>query len=645
MTYHDFSLWRSNPVADEPELSVVIPAYNEAQRIVPTIGAVAAHLAGQGISFEIIVSDDGSTDDTVERVRRLDLRNVRVLDPGCNRGKGAAVRAGMRVARGRYVLFTDADLSTPIEEVDDMLVFARAGSPVVVGSRAAGGATELDRSALRSLLSAVLRTLARVVLRLPVADTQCGFKLFRADVARELFATQTIDGFSFDLEVLWLAQRAGHSIVERPVTWYDAPGSKVAPLRTTLGFLRDLVGIRLRHLRRSRTRTAGLRVGLVTALPPSRTTLNEYGHHLLQALQAKPQVDEVVVFCENNHPAECGRTQGQVLVPTWTFDSFTTPLRVLLAVRRQHVDVVFLNLHFTSFGGRRVPAALGLCTPALLRLFGIRTVVILHNLVDTVDLESAGFGSNRLVNRALTTVGRLLTRIVLLAHRVGTTMPTYVEILRDRYGATNVYLAPHGTFEVVADVDSRPADGRRRVLTFGKFGTYKRLEALLAAYRQLVARPGFDDVELVVAGSDSPNAAGYIEAMEQSAADLSGVRFTGYVAEDDIPDLFRSASVVVFPYTSTTGSSGPLHQAGTYARAAAVPRVGDFMDLIEEEGFVGEPFDPDDPDSIADALASVVGDDDRRDRLGTQNHAAASGLPLADIVDWHLLQVEELVAA
>ena len=644
MSYSDYCTWRTDPVPIRPQLSVVIPAYNEARRIVPTVGAIAAHLAGQSVAFEIVVSDDGSTDDTVRRLRDLDLRNLRVLAPGRNRGKGAAVRAGVQAARGDFVLFTDADLSTPIEELDNMFVYARAGTPVVIGSRAAGGAAEHDRSTLRSLLSAVLRTLARIVLRLPVADTQCGFKLFRADVARELFGQQTIDGFSFDLEVLWLARRAGYRIVERPVTWFDAPGSKVRPLRTTLAFLRDLVGIRLRHLGRPRRPARGLRVGLVTALPPSRTTLNEYGHHLRVALGDKPQVEETIVFCERDHPTD-PTVAGETVVPTWRFDALTTPLRVLRAVRRHRPDVVLFNLHFTSFGGRRVPAALGLCTPALLRLCGVRTVVILHNLVDTVDLESAGFGSNRIVNSVLTAVGRMLTRVVLLANRVGTTMPTYVEILRERYGATNVYLAPHGAFEVVDDADSRPSDGRRRILTFGKFGTYKRLEALLAAYRQLVARPGFGDVELVIAGSDSPNAQGYVDAIRSSAADLPGVRFTGYVAEGDIPDLFRSASVVAFPYTSTTGSSGPLHQAGTYARAAVVPRVGDFLDLIAEEGFVGEPFDPDDPGTIAEALAAVLGDEDRRDRIGRQNHAAASGLPLVDIVDWHLLQAEELVAA
>ncbi|NNF89277.1 MAG: glycosyltransferase, partial [Acidimicrobiia bacterium] len=225
-----------------------------------------------------------------------------------------------------------------------------------------------------------------------------------------------------------------------------------------------------------------------------------------------------------------------------------------------------------------------------------------------------------------------------------TTMPTYVDILQDRYGATNVYLGPHGVFDELPFTSAAPVDSRRRIITFGKFGTYKRIEGLIAAYRQLLAR-GYDDVELVIAGSDSPNSAGYLDGVRSSVSDLPAVSFTGYVAEEDVPALFESASVVAFPYTSTTGSSGPLHQAGTFGRAAVVPELGDFLDLVGEEGFTGVPFDPSDDESLADALAAVLDSDELRDRLGRTNHAAATGLPLADIVEWHVRHIDELIAA
>ncbi len=639
-----FTQWRFQPTASNPDLTVVIPAYNEATRIIPTIAAVGSYLAGQGRSFEIIVSDDGSTDNTVATLQDLNLRNLRILAPGVNRGKGAAVRAGVHAARGKLILFTDADMSTPIEEIEPMLA-EMATSPIVIASRAAEGSMEQNRSGLRQLLSNVLRTLARIILGLKFADTQCGFKLFRADVAKELFAAQLIDGFSFDLELLWLAQRKGYGVSEVGVTWYDAPGSKVAPLRTSVGFLASLVGIRLRHkLHRGGPRpTSGLRIALVSALPPSRTTLNEYGHHLAKHLGENEAVQSLTVWSETSLPAETAAANPSVICePVWEFNNVLNPLRVLAAARKSRPDIVMFNLHFTSFGNARIPAAVGLLTPALLRLFGFRTNVLLHNLMDTVDLDEAGFKTSRVAKPIIMAIGRLLTRVVLLADTVGTTIPKYVEILQERYSATNVYLAPHGTFEASDVCETDSIDGKRRILAFGKFGTYKRVEGLLEAHAELIKTDEFSDVELVIAGSNNPNAPDYLEELEAQLEDDSQVRFWGYVEEEDIPNLFTSASVVAFPYTATTGSSGPLHQAGAYGRAAIVPRIGDFVDLIEEEGFAGEIFDPASVDSLATALMNVLGNDARREELGQANHAAATCLPLADVVQWHVLQFENM---
>ena len=232
MTYTNFSSWKTAPVDDTPELSVVIPAFNEAQRIVPTIAAIAAHLSRSVDSFEIIVSDDGSTDGTIAVVRLLGLRNVRVLDPGVNRGKGAAVAAGVLASTGRYILVSDADLSTPIDHVDDMVEIARGGVPVVIGSRGLDDATEANKSLVRRSCSQTLRWLTTKVLGTTICDTQCGFKLFERSVAQEIFTALESTDFSFDIEALWLANEFGHEVVEVPVSWFDAPGSTVCPYRT-----------------------------------------------------------------------------------------------------------------------------------------------------------------------------------------------------------------------------------------------------------------------------------------------------------------------------------------------------------------------------------------------------------------------------
>src|SRR5690606_22297946 len=141
-------------------------------------------------------------------------------------------------------------------------------------------------------------------------------------------------------------------------------------------------------------------------------------------------------------------------------------------------------------------------------------------------------------------------------------------------------------------------------MPFGKFGTYKRVELMLDALR-LLEGEGYTGVEMVVAGSDSPIARGYLDQMKQTCADLPNVRFTGYVAEEDVPGIFQAATVVVFPYTSTTGSSGVLHQAGSYGRAVVLPKIGDFAEVITEEGYDGEFFNPTDAQTLAGAIARI----------------------------------------
>ncbi len=249
MSYEHFHRWRTQPVEGTPDLTVVIPAYNEAERIVPTIGAVAAHVSLHHPRWELVVADDGSTDVTVSRVEALGLVNARVSSIGRNLGKGGAVRRGMLEARGRRVLFADADQSTPIEELGRMMAALDAGADVAIGSRAAAGGSEANRSALRQFVSNSGRSLIRRALHLDLADTQCGFKLFRREAAEQVFRRQTIEGFSFDLEVLYIANLLGLRIAEVPVSWVDAPGSKVETAKEVRRFLADLVAIRDRAAR------------------------------------------------------------------------------------------------------------------------------------------------------------------------------------------------------------------------------------------------------------------------------------------------------------------------------------------------------------------------------------------------------------
>jgi dolichyl-phosphate beta-glucosyltransferase len=243
--YQAYKQWAREPLAHKPIVSVVIPAYNEAERILPTVGAISAYMSGRLEPWELIVADDGSTDDTVDLLEGLHLANMCVLKASMNGGKGKAVRRGVMAAKGDYVLFADADQSTPIEQFDALLEPIRAEKyDIVIGSRAHLEAAETKKTVLRQTLSQGLNVLVRTVGQIQIRDTQCGFKIFTIEAARDLFGRQLMDGFSFDLELLFLANKCGYRTLEQPVMWIDAPGSKVDATKVSLQFIRDLAKIR-----------------------------------------------------------------------------------------------------------------------------------------------------------------------------------------------------------------------------------------------------------------------------------------------------------------------------------------------------------------------------------------------------------------
>ena len=250
MAYENYEKWKTIPIEGDPYLSIIIPTYNEAVRIVPTIGAIASRVSDLSLPWELIIADDGSTDETMTLVKALDFANVRPLPAEKNEGKGSAVKRGMLAAGGQYLLFADADNSTPIEEITKLLHKLECeGYDVAVGSRALAGAEEANRSLMRRVLSGGLRWLVQNIFRIGVKDTQCGFKMYTRAAAHRLHTTQTLKGFSFDLEILYLAVKFGYRIAEVPVAWVDAPGSKVDTRKEAQRFLRDLLKIKLNDLR------------------------------------------------------------------------------------------------------------------------------------------------------------------------------------------------------------------------------------------------------------------------------------------------------------------------------------------------------------------------------------------------------------
>jgi dolichyl-phosphate beta-glucosyltransferase len=228
------------------DLTLVVPAYNEAARIESTLAKILDFAAPRFDALEVLVVDDGSRDGTAELVRRRFGERVRVIQRAVRGGKGAAVRTGVLAARHGWILFCDADLSIPIGELEKLLPFTER-TPIVIGSKRAPG-NDIEYPALRRALGGLGQVLIGLFVVRGFHDTQCGFKLFRADVAKELFAAQRIDGFGFDFEVLFLARRLGHGVSEVPVRCEHQLGSTVR-IGSYLGVLGEVASVLWNRIR------------------------------------------------------------------------------------------------------------------------------------------------------------------------------------------------------------------------------------------------------------------------------------------------------------------------------------------------------------------------------------------------------------
>ncbi|HEY0076646.1 MAG TPA: dolichyl-phosphate beta-glucosyltransferase [Abditibacteriaceae bacterium] len=254
----DLQIHVTPPLPTQPYLSLIIPAYNEEARLPATLTRVAEYLALRDFSYELIVVDDGSRDGTRDLVRDFAKGRewVRLLGydangQAANRGKGFAVRQGVLHAKGRDVLFSDADLSTPIEEMEKLLApISKGDCDVAIASRALPESIlAVHQPWYRELMGRSFNKAVQKIAVPGIVDTQCGFKAFRGDVARRLFSLAQIDGFGFDPEILFLAQKFGYRVREIPVRWEHRDDSRVSPLTAPFNMMRELFTVRLNDMR------------------------------------------------------------------------------------------------------------------------------------------------------------------------------------------------------------------------------------------------------------------------------------------------------------------------------------------------------------------------------------------------------------
>src|SRR5579863_9661527 len=368
-----------------------------------------------------------------------------------------------------------------------------------------------------------------------------------------------------------------------------------------------------------------MKIAFITAFPPSRQGLNEYGFHVAEQLRQERCVDLTVLGDYLSTAAD--ELPGFKVVRCWGFGKSASIATLVRAIRQVKPDVAWFNLGFASFGDRPLSAALGLLAPAAARLSGVYSHVTLHQLFETVDLNDAAVSSPRLHRVG----GWLTTHLLLSANSLSVLLPTYRRTLDEKYRRGRVSVRSHGIFAGKPDPPdfARRGNPTHRVLAFGKWGTYKRLELLIEAFSQVEAK--LPHVNLVIGGGDHPKTPGYVKSMaDRYASDR--ISFLGYVPEDSIADLFREASLTVMPYTSSAGSSGVAHLAAQYGVPVIAAAVQDFRELEEHEAIAIRFFTLGDAESLAEQMLLTLNSPDELKAMAWRNYSAGVAMSMPQIV-------------
>jgi glycosyltransferase involved in cell wall biosynthesis len=386
-----------------------------------------------------------------------------------------------------------------------------------------------------------------------------------------------------------------------------------------------------------------MKICLVTAFPPSGRQLNEYGFHLARELSKNPMVDLTMLgdqLCdyewatdEDGRPIsnrQKSELPGFRVVRCWESDRLTSAFRIVREVRRLKPDVVWFNLVYSTFGTPAHPLAAfaGLCTPAITRALGYFTHVTLHHILEHVDFAGAGVKRERLFRLG----SDLATKALLNADSVSVLLPGYRRTLLAKYAARNVLLGTHGTFEScpVAPDFSQRGNPDHRIVAIGQWGTYKRLETLMEAFPAIERR--VPTARLIIGGANHHTKPGYWESIRAQYGANPRIEFRGYVPEKAIGDLFRTASILVLPYDSATGSSGPAHQACEYGVPIVSADIRDLQDMAANEDMAVSFYRAGDPADLAAQIIGLLESPTDQRRAAEQNYSAAIQMTMSNVV-------------
>jgi len=390
-----------------------------------------------------------------------------------------------------------------------------------------------------------------------------------------------------------------------------------------------------------------MKICLVASFPPSLGPLNEYSYYIAREIQRHGDVELVILADEVDRTAVPETAQGRrgahhpeidlpnlTVIRCWKMGSLSTPVRIMRAVRQAKPDVVWFNLVFSSFGTPKNPFAAfaGLSVPAMTRAAGFFTHITLHHIVEHVDFASAGVQRERFY-RAGT---GLATRALLRANSVTVLLSNYRRTLKSKYAAENVLLGTHGTF---ATIPQRPDMTKRgnpehRILAFGNWGTYKRLEKLMQAFPAILQR--VPHARLIVAGGNHPATPGYWESVRDAQPSGLPVEFLGYIPQADVPDLFKTSSMLVMPYDSSTGSSGPAHQACEFGVPIVCADIADFRCMAADDDMSILFFELGNAEDLAEKVSELLLSPKLQEQMSEHNYTAGVEMTMATVARSYL---------
>src|ERR1017187_5485196 len=390
-----------------------------------------------------------------------------------------------------------------------------------------------------------------------------------------------------------------------------------------------------------------MRICLVATFPPSGRQLNEYAFHLARELQRNPDVELTILADEltdydfatdeNGNSAKADQLKelpGFNVIRCWKFASLSTPVRLLKTIRQLKPDVVWYNLVFSSFATPKNPFAAfaGLSAPALTRAAGFFTHITLHHIIENVDFAAAGVRREKLYRFGTD----LVTKTLLKAHSVSVLLPNFRSTLIAKYSAHNVLLGTHGTF---ASIPSPPDYTKRgnpelRILAIGHWGTYKRLETLMEAFPTVLKQ--VPNARLIIAGANHHTKAGYWESIRDAQPEGLPIEFRGYAPEEAIPELFQSTSILVLPYDSATGSSGPAHQACEYGVPIVCADIDDFHEMATDEDMAIRFYEKGNSDDLAAQFIDILKSPELQRKMAEHNFAAGVEMTITTVVKNYL---------